>query len=101
MSDTNEIGGRIARILTESVLREQVGPLTPETSLVEGGLNLDSVALLELIVAVEEAFGVCIEDEELSVDLVASIGSLATFVRRKLEGAPGSTETPSRPEVGA
>ena len=101
MIDADEIASRIARILTESVLREEVGPLTPKTSLVEGGLNLDSVALLELIVSVEEAFGVSIEDEELSADLVASIGSLAAFVQHKRAGAPGSSPRRSRPEVGA
>jgi acyl carrier protein len=101
MSDTDEVASRIAGILTESILREEVGPLTPETSLVEGGLNLDSVALLELIVGVEEAFGVCIEDDELSVDLVASIGSLAAFVRHKLAMGEGSRRPRSRPEVGA
>ena len=85
------VDAQIVRILTDSILREDRGPLTPETSLVEGGLNLDSVALLELIVGVEEAFGVRIEDEELSVELVASVGSLASFVRHKLESAKAAT----------
>ena len=87
------VEAQIVRILTDAILREDRGPLTPETSLVEGGLNLDSVALLELIVGVEEAFGVRIEDEELSVELVASVGSLASFVRHKIESA----KTAARP----
>jgi hypothetical protein len=51
--------------------------------LVEGGLNLDSVNLLELIVKVEDAFGVTIEDEDISAERFSTLGSHAAFVRHR------------------
>jgi len=58
----------------------------PNTSLTEGGLWLDSVALLEVIVACEAEFAVEFDSEEdLSTQALASLGSLATVIQRKLE----------------
>jgi acyl carrier protein len=83
-----DVEGRIARILSDSIVPgAELESLGPDTPLVEGGLALDSVSLLELIVAVEESFGVTVEDEDLSLELVATIGSLADFVRRKRRDA--------------
>ncbi len=83
----DDVTARIATLLTESILREPNGPLGPDVPLVEDGLNLDSVQLLELLVGVEDAFGITIEDEELSLDLFATIGSLARFVQAKRDAA--------------
>jgi acyl carrier protein len=81
----NEVEGRIARILEDGfVAADADAALGAETPLIEGGLNLDSVNLLELLVRVEEAFGVTIDDEDITAELVASVGSLAAFVRREL-----------------
>lgn len=65
-------------------LQVNADEITPETPLVEGGLNLDSVNLLELIVLIEKEFGVTIEDEDLSIDLIRNIGSLAGYMRERL-----------------
>lgn len=79
----NSIEARIARLLRESVRPDGKVALTADAPLLEGGLELDSVELLELVVAVEEAFGMTIDDEELSVELFETIGSLARFVQQK------------------
>lgn len=62
--------------------------ITPATPLVEGGLNLDSVNLLELIVLIEEEFGVTVEDEDLSLDLIRNIGSLGAYVKERMGSRP-------------
>jgi acyl carrier protein len=84
-----EIEAGICDILMQSGLPDGDVPLTADTPLVEKGLNLDSVRLLELIVSVEESFDVAIEDEELTLELLATIGSLASFVHRKLGRGAG------------
>lgn len=79
----NSIEARIARLLRESVHPDGNVALTPDTPLLEGGVELDSVEFLELVVPVEEAFGMTIDDEELSLGLFETIGSIARFVQQK------------------
>jgi acyl carrier protein len=61
---------------------QEVGPETPLT---EGGFWLDSVALVEVIVACEAEFFVEFDSEEdLTTAALESIGSLASVIQRKL-----------------
>jgi acyl carrier protein len=56
---------------------------TPETSLRDGGLELDSVDILEIIVAVEHQFGVKIDDAEMGKKYFRTIGTIADLVASK------------------
>ena len=47
------------------------------------GLGLDSIDALELVLGLEQEFGVKIEDEEVGVKAFASIDALVIFVREK------------------
>ena len=47
------------------------------------GLGLDSIDALELVLGVEQEFGVKIDDEEVGAEALASVESLATFVASK------------------
>lgn len=47
------------------------------------GLGLDSIDALELVLGIEQEFGVKIEDEEMGVQALASVDSLARFVQSK------------------
>jgi acyl carrier protein len=62
------------------------GPLDAATPLRDGGLWLDSVALLELVVAVEREFGVDFEPADLSDSSLQTLGSLADVIERRLAG---------------
>lgn len=46
--------------------------------------ELDSMAVATVIAALEERFGIIVEDEELSAEIFATVGSLAAFVDQKL-----------------
>ena len=46
--------------------------------------ELDSMAVVNLITALEEHFGITVEDDEISADTFATLGSLAAFVAHKL-----------------
>jgi acyl carrier protein len=46
--------------------------------------ELDSMAVVNLITALEEHFGITVEDDEISADTFATLGSLAAFVAAKL-----------------
>ena len=47
------------------------------------GLGLDSIDALELVVLVEERFGVSIPDEEVGKDAFASVNALVDFIARE------------------
>jgi acyl carrier protein len=57
--------------------------MTPETTLpkgVEGSLGLDSLDFIELSVALEERFGVVIQEGEDLADDFHSLGALTRFI---------------------
>ena len=45
--------------------------------------GIDSVALFELVVGLEEVYGITFEDEEFKLELFATIKSIADYVRSK------------------
>jgi acyl carrier protein len=47
--------------------------------------ELDSMAVVNVITALEERFGFFVEDDEISADSFESLGSLIAFVERKLD----------------
>ena len=46
--------------------------------------ELDSMAVVNLLGALEEHFGIVVDDDEISADTFATLGSLARFVTFKL-----------------
>ncbi len=51
--------------------------------------ELDSLAVVGVISAIENEFGFKIEDEEINAEMLASVGSLSKFVERKLGPVAG------------
>ncbi|MCP4655993.1 MAG: acyl carrier protein [bacterium] len=51
------------------------------------GLGLDSIDALELVLGVEQQFGVRIDDEEIGTQALASVDALAEFVVSKRQPA--------------
>lgn len=62
--------------------RDTVGE---DTVLGQGGLGLDSVDILEVVVAIEHKFGVKVQDKKSGMDIFQSIGSIAKFVEANAE----------------
>jgi acyl carrier protein len=58
---------------------------TPQSNLVEAGL--DSLAVTQLMLAIEESTGVWIDDGLLTPENLESAESLATLVHRQLQGS--------------
>jgi acyl carrier protein len=57
---------------------------TADTGLLGALPELDSMAVVNLINAMEERFGVSVDDDEISGDTFASVGSLSRFLADKL-----------------
>ena len=70
----------INRLKLEGIKPEEIGDDAP---LFGEGLGLDSIDALELVLAIEQTFGVRIEDEEVGRRALASVNSLCVFLQER------------------
>ena len=56
-----------------------------DASFLEEGI-VDSLGVMELVSFVEDRFGVAVDDQEITPDNFDSVGKLAAYIRRKLNG---------------
>jgi acyl carrier protein len=70
---TLQIGGRV----------QSMNDATPLLGAVP---ELDSMAVVNLITALEEHFGITVADDEISASTFETLGSLSAFVQQKLAG---------------
>jgi len=67
-------------------LKGRASSFTAETPLLGAIPELDSMAVVALITAMEERFGFMAEDDEIDGSSFATVGSLVGFVESKLAG---------------
>ncbi|KQV79066.1 acyl carrier protein [Massilia sp. Root351] len=58
--------------------------LTAQSPLLGAIPELDSMAVVQLIAAMEDQFGFSVDDDEIDAATFASVGSLTAFVEHKL-----------------
>jgi acyl carrier protein len=83
VADTTTLEAEIKKMIVEALALEDITPDEIDTGapLFVEGLGLDSIDALELAIAMEEQYGVTIEDDpEKNEQLFASVRSLAAFV---------------------
>ena len=79
----DELKENLKKMIVERLfLKVQPEEIADDAPLMET-YGIDSVALFELVVGLEEDFGITLEDEEFSLDLFASVNSIADLVERK------------------
>ncbi|GAP13444.1 acyl carrier protein [Longilinea arvoryzae] len=75
----------LRKYIADNILFSNNGyPHADDTSFLENGI-VDSMNVLELVMFVEQKFGVKVEDAEIVPDNFDSIAKLAAFIRRKQE----------------
>ena len=73
----------VRAVLTETLgIEDRAGTLDPETQLFGSIPELDSLAVVEVITALEDRFDFQIDDDEFSGDVFETVGSLADFVEQ-------------------
>jgi acyl carrier protein len=73
-----EIKQGIVRSLRLPISVDEIGDSTP---LFAGGLGLDSIDVLELVLELERTFGVSIVDEETGMKVLRSVDTIAEFIQ--------------------
>lgn len=86
--DRQEVVNKIKEILLLLVDMEDDVELGEDDILNDGEWGIDSLIMVQIIVEIERAFDIKIEDEYLSMDFLSTIGSIADFVmEEKLKDA--------------
>lgn len=80
-----QIKQSIVRSLRLPIAWEEIGDATP---LFDGGLGLDSIDVLELVLELERSFGVAISDEQTGVKVLRSVDTIADYIRAQGTAKP-------------
>jgi acyl carrier protein len=86
-SDPDRVGpveAELRQLLAEVTGRPSLRNIPAETPLFGGGVGLDSLAGTLLLRQVQRRFGVDVAGEDLNLDSLESLGTLATFIVERL-----------------
>ncbi len=76
----------VKRILgTTLQLGSRADTLTEESALLGSIPEMDSMAVVTVLTAIEEQYGVIIDDDEISAEIFETVGTLTEFVAAKGE----------------
>ena len=78
---------RLKHLIVDTLRLEDVKPeqINDEAPLIGSGLALDSIDAVELVVKLEKEFGIKIRSSEESRQALASVASLAAFIRARAD----------------
>ena len=65
-------------------ISDRIDEFNADTLLLGHLPELDSMAVVSIITAMEEQFGFMVDDDEISAEAFESIGSLASFISQKM-----------------
>lgn len=66
-------------------IHDRMNSLTENSSLLGSIPELDSMAVVNVITALEEHFDLTIDDEEINAGIFKTLGSLSSFIDQKLQ----------------
>lgn len=80
-----DVWREVVRVLDDVLsLKGRSASFTRDTHLLGAIPELDSMAVVTLITTLEERFGITVEDDDISGDTFATVGSVSDFVTGKL-----------------
>jgi len=76
---------RLKQLIVETLRLDEVTPsdIADNAPLIGGGLSLDSIDALELVVRMEKEFGIKIASSEEARRALASVSALAAYIRER------------------
>ena len=80
---------RVKQVIIRTLsLEVDADEIDDEDELFGGGLGLNSMATIEIIVGLEEEFSIEVPDEDLRVELFDSVQTMADYIRAVLQKVP-------------
>ena len=86
----DQVAGELRDLLAEVTGRDELHAIPPETALFGGGVGLDSLAGTLLLRQVQRRYGVDVAAEDLNLDSLETLGTLAAFIAARIAGRPAS-----------
>ncbi len=65
-------------------LGRRADSFTADTALLGHVPEVDSMAVVAILTAIEDQYGISIDDDEMSADIFATVGTLSQFVSAKI-----------------
>ena len=79
------IADQVKNVLVAALgVNERATDLGPESPLLGALPELDSLAVINVITALERHFGIHIDDDEVSADQFLTLGTLTAFIEEKI-----------------
>ena len=77
----------VRKVLADALqLGDRANTMQATTPLLGNIPELDSMAVVSIITAIEEQYGFMVDDDEISADTFATLGTLTQFVENKVNG---------------
>jgi len=86
VADEKRVEDKIKEMMVERLFLKITPEQISEQGLLTEELGLDSVSIFEIVVGLEELFGISVEDQEFKLESFQSVRKIADFVRGKLGG---------------
>ena len=85
-SDMTDLKRKLKELLIERLKFEDMTPddIADDEPLFAGGLGLDSIDALEIVVMLESEFGIKVKNEASARDHFRSVATLAAYVEQKM-----------------
>jgi acyl carrier protein len=81
--DKNELSRKIENFISERFIFDPEQAIGRDDSLLETG-TIDSTSILEVVLFLEENFGIKVDDQDMVPSNLDSVNKIADFVQRKL-----------------
>lgn len=84
MTGAAALADELRGILAELTGRPELRSIPPETPLFGAAVGLDSLTGTLLLREVRARYGVDVADEDINLDALATLGTLAAFIRQRV-----------------
>jgi acyl carrier protein len=85
-ASADEVAAELRLVLAEVTARPELAAMPLQTPLFGGGVGLDSLAGTLLLRQVQRRYGVDVAAEDLNLDSLENLGTLAAFISERLGG---------------
>ena len=85
MKGITEVEQEVKDVLVKTLgVEDRADTIDASTPLLGSLPELDSMAVLELVAALEQRFGITVDDDDVTAEVFETLGSLTEFVQSKL-----------------
>lgn len=85
MEQRTDVTGEVKAVLVKTLdVEDRADSIDAATPLLGSLPELDSMAVLELVAALEQHFGITVDDDDVTGEVFETLGTLSDFVAGKL-----------------